>query len=272
MIKYFEVNAFTTGDPFSGNPAGVCLLDEWLNDTALQNIAAQNNLSETAYVIPGALPVEFALRWFTPMTEVDLCGHATLAAAHVVMSLEGDLRQVTFNTCSGQLNVSKQDNLYTLDFPSRKPVSIAVLPSYENAVGAKVTAAYASRDLILMLESEDAVRSLKPDMELLSKIPDFLGVCVTAKSNEDDFVSRFFAPLEGIPEDPVTGSAHCNLTPLWDEILCKNGGKMIARQLSRRGGKLLVTNNGERVGLTGAAELYLTGQINIIGEESKYGY
>ncbi|MCL2702072.1 MAG: PhzF family phenazine biosynthesis protein [Defluviitaleaceae bacterium] len=259
-MKYFIADAFTNG-AFTGNPAGVCLLEHWIDNAAMQNIAAENNLAETAFLVKSG-PGAYDLKWFTPMNEVDLCGHATLAAAFVVMNYaEKELDAVKFSTVSGLLGVKRRDDLYVLDFPSRKPVPVKVAPEMSAAVGADVLEAYGSRDLVLVVSSEKEVRELDPDMRKIEAFSDYLGVCVTARGDKADFVSRFFAPLEGIPEDPVTGSAHCNLIPLWAEKLGKT--EMTAMQLSKRGGTLFVRDKNERVEIAGKARLYLEGVIFI---------
>lgn len=259
-MQYFVVDAFAD-KLFSGNPAGVCLVDAFLPDDLMKQIAAENYLAETAFVArrpDGA----FDIRWFTPVVEMDLCGHATLASAYVVANfVDPALDIITFHSMSGPLYVAKKDGLYELDFPARMPVPIAIPPLAEQAIGARVLEAYDYRDLFLVLESEDAVRDLTPDLALIEQIPGFSSVVVTAKGQSADFVSRCFAPLEGIPEDHVTGSTHASLVPFWAQRLNKQ--ELVALQLSKRGGKLLCRNEGERVKIAGSAVLYLSGEIQI---------
>ncbi len=256
-MKYFVADAFAD-KLFSGNPAGVCLLDEWPEDCVMQNIAFENNLAETAFVIKRSS--YYDLRWFTPETEMDLCGHATLASAFIISQfVDNNAVDMDFHTKSGVLSVKRIDDLFEMDFPSRKPIPIPVLPLMEEAVGVPVLEAHQSRDLLLMLENETQVKNLQPDLDLVAKIPNCFAVIVTAKGNEADFVSRFFAPNAAIPEDPVTGSAHSTLIPFWAERLNKK--KMIAKQLSRRGGTLFCEDCGDRIKLSGYAKLYLRGEI-----------
>jgi PhzF family phenazine biosynthesis protein len=258
-MKYFVVDAFTDR-LFGGNPAGVCLLDEWRDDVLLQDIAAENNLAETAFVVKRDNYYE--LRWFTPVMEVDLCGHATLASAFVVTNfLDKGKEQMDFHTKSGILSVKKFDDFFEMDFPSRMPVKVEVASQMEQALGISVLEAHISRDLLLLLETEDQVISLQPSFEQIAKLPDCLGVIATAKGDSADFVSRFFAPKVGVPEDPVTGSAHSTLIPFWSERLGKE--KMVAKQVSKRGGTLYCENCGDRVKISGKAVLYLSGEIAV---------
>ena len=257
MIPYYVVDAFADA-PFAGNPAGVCLPDVPLADELMQKIAAENNLPETAFVVKNG--AAWDLRWFTPETEIDLCGHATLGTAFVLDRCAGAPGPYVFRTKSGELLVVRKGDLLEMDFPSRPPVSVPVVPSMSEALGARVLEAHQSRDLVLVLESTDVVRRLAPDMDQLQAIPDAFGVIVTAKGEGDaDFVSRFFAPGAGIPEDPVTGSAHSTLIPFWAERLNKKSMK--ARQLSPRGGTLFCEHVGDRVKIAGTARLYLQGNI-----------
>ena len=261
-MKYYVVDAFADG-LFKGNPAGVCILDNELDEELMQNIAMENNLSETAFVV--RKNGNYGLRWFTPSAEVDLCGHATLAAAFVIADIFGEfVEEMRFDTKSGVLTVHKRDDgLFELDFPANKPLKTTVLPEMERAVGVPVVEAYKTRDLeslILIVESEYKVREVKPDLELIKKLAP-LAVNVTAKGDDVDFVSRFFAPNVGVPEDHVTGSAHTRLVPLWAERLGKD--RMTAVQLSKRGGVLFCEDCGQRVRIAGRAVLYLRGEINI---------
>lgn len=257
-LPLYQVDAFTNRR-FGGNPAAVVLLDAWLPDDVMRAIAAENNLAETAFVIPSA--PHCRLRWFTPEVEVDLCGHATLATAHVLFS-RGLVRgtRVTFDTKSGLLPVEREDGRYVLDFPSRPGRPIAVDDTLTEALGARPSAAFLSRDLMAVFESEETVQSLAPDMARVALI-DAFAVIATAPGRRCDFVSRFFAPRAGIPEDPVTGSAHCTLTPYWSDRLGRT--TLHARQISRRSGDLHCTLAGDRVRIAGEAVDYLDGHIAV---------
>jgi PhzF family phenazine biosynthesis protein len=256
-MKYYVVDAFADG-LFKGNPAGVCIPDKELDAETMQKIAFENNLAETAFLTKNG--DGYALRWFTPETEIDLCGHATLATAYILMVyLKPSMNKVSFSTQSGMLTVEKEDGILSMDFPSRKPVPCAVPDLLEKALGAKAVETHLSRDLIVLLENEEAVRDLKPDLSLLSQIKDAFGFAITAKGNSCDFVSRFFTPGAGIPEDPVTGSSHCSLIPFWSERLGKT--QMTARQLSKRGGTIYCEDRGSRVKIGGKAVCYLKGEL-----------
>ena len=251
-IPIYQVDAFSSS-VFAGNPAAVCPLREWLADDVLQAIAAENNLSETAYYVPEGN--HYRLRWFTPKVEVDLCGHATLASAFVIGQPE-----VRFLTKSGELTVTRQGDLFTLDFPSRAPALEPVNPGLFAALGGNPLELLAARDYLVVYESEEEVRALTPDMQALCGIDRF-AVIVTAPGKKCDFVSRFFAPAKGVPEDPVTGSAHCTLTPYWAARLGKSS--LHAFQVSGRGGELWLEDKGERVTISGHGALYLEGAIYI---------
>ncbi len=256
-MRYYIVDAFTDR-LFHGNPAGVCMLDEWPDDSLMQSIAAENNLAETAFI--AKREDHYDLRWFSPEVEIDLCGHATLAGAFVISTFaDPGAEMMEFRTMSGILSVARQDDLFVLDFPARPPKQIDIIQEMEKAIGTPVTGAYLSRDMMLVVSSEQEVRSLAPDMSLVSKLPGCFGLIVTAKGSGADFVSRFFAPGAGIQEDPVTGSAHSTLIPFWSEVLKKD--KMVAMQLSKRGGTLICENCGDRVKIAGRAALYLQGEI-----------
>lgn len=259
-IRIFQVNAFAT-EVFSGNPAAVCLLQEWLREDLLQSIAAENNLSETAFVVSKGESLE--LRWFTPATEVALCGHATLASGFVFLHCLGWPQDfVRFQTRrSGFLTVAKRGELLEMDFPSR-PVEAEMSPSgLDSALGVIPSASFLSEeDLLVVLDSEQAVRNCTPDFSAMEKI-ESRGVIITAPGDRSDFVSRFFAPRVGIPEDPVTGSAHCVLIPYWAGRLGKSD--LHALQVSKRGGELFCRYEGKRVRISGRAVLYLEGTINI---------
>ncbi|MBN1491881.1 MAG: PhzF family phenazine biosynthesis protein [Phycisphaerae bacterium] len=258
-IPYYQVDAFTS-KVFTGNPAGVCLLDAWLNEATLQAIAAENNLSETAFVVRSG--DAFAIRWFTPTVEVDLCGHATLASAFVLFTqVDPALDAVAFESLSGGLTVRKEAERIVLDFPSRKAVPGPPPDGLAAALGAEPVAVLRGmRDCLAVFETEADVRALRPDMTRLNQV-DVFGVIATARGTQADFVSRFFAPREGIPEDPVTGSAHCTLIPYWAQQLGKT--ELHALQVSQRGGELFCTDAGERVRIAGRAVLYLRGTIRV---------
>lgn len=254
----YQIDAFSSR-VFAGNPAAVCPLSEWLPEKTMQAIATENNLSETAFFVKKG--EEYELRWFTPTVEVDLCGHATLASAYLIMNkIEPDKSAVRFHSKSGILNVTKEENLLALDFPSR-PAEPAQAPfELLSGLGIQPKEVLKARDYLVLLESEQSVKNLKPDFAELSRL-DQASVIVTARGEKVDFVSRFFAPSFGIPEDPVTGSAHCTLIPFWSKRLNKT--KLIARQVSARGGELICEDKGERVKIAGEAALYLEGEISI---------
>lgn len=257
-IPIFQVDAFAER-VFQGNPAAVVLLPERLDDSTLQAIAAENNLSETAFVLE--LLGAFELRWFTPVSEVDLCGHATLAAAHVLFGQERAVDDaVRFETRSGRLEVRRSGSRYTLDFPALPPHPAVVSPSLVEALGERPSEAHEARDLMAVFDSEAQVRSLRPDFEKIRLLGVF-AIIATAPGRDVDFVSRFFAPAVGVPEDPVTGSAHCTLTPYWAARLGKS--PLRARQISPRSGELICENAGERVLISGSAVDYLSGVIYI---------
>lgn len=257
-IRLFQIDAFT-GKLFTGNPAAVCPLDGWLDDKTLQAIATENNLSETAYLVPQG--TAYQIRWFTPTTEVDLCGHATVASAFVLCSfIEPSRREVTLLSKSGPLTVTKDGDLYSLDFPARRPVPCKAPDLLSRALGQRPKEVLNSRDYLAVFDSEEEIRSLDPDMGLLKQL-DLFAVIVTAPGRNSDFVSRFFAPARGVPEDPVTGSAHCTLIPYWAKCLGKS--KLHAFQLSSRGGELFCENRGDRVIISGRAVKYLEGIIDL---------
>jgi len=262
-LPLYQVDAFTQR-LFGGNPAAVVLLDAWLPDGVLAAIAAENNLAETAFVIPRA--DVSPLRWFTPAVEVDLCGHATLAAADVVFRYRfPSLNRLTFSTRSGELAVTREGALLKMDFPARPGKPVAVTDVLAAALGARPREAYMARDLLAIFDSESEVRSLRPDFARVAVL-DAFAVIVSAPGDTVDFVSRFFAPGAGIPEDPVTGSSHCTLTPYWAARLGKN--KLTAKQLSARGGDLLCELRGDRVVIAGHVVEYLRGEIETEGPAS----
>lgn len=259
-IPMYQVDAFTD-TLFGGNPAAVCLLDNWSEEQIMQSIAAENNLAETAFVVPDG--DDFEIRWFTPETEVDLCGHATLASAHVLfnhLNYSGD--KIHFKSLhSGSLFVMKRGNELQLDFPKDElsPITIPLLLT--NAFGTKPLEAFEGKtDYLLIFESQKQIENFSPDLELISKVGK-RGVIVSAKGEKVDFVSRFFAPQSGINEDPVTGSAHTTLVPYWADKLKKT--KLSAKQLSKRGGDLNCELNNDRVLIAGKAITYLVGEITV---------
>jgi predicted PhzF superfamily epimerase YddE/YHI9 len=257
-IPFFRVNAFTS-DRFGGNPAAVCVLEKWLPDSLLQRIAAENNLSETAFLVPRKALYE--LRWMTPTTEVDLCGHATLAAAFVLFFELGlKAQQVEFRTLSGQLSASRCPDRLELDFPARPSQKCPAPENLLRGLGRDPVEVRKARDYLAIFHSAGDVAALQPDMNLLTDL-DSLGVIVTAPGEREDFVSRFFAPKVGVPEDPVTGSAHSSLIPYWSERLGKT--KMLARQISKRGGELHCRLLGGRVGIGGRAVTYCRGELEL---------
>ena len=257
----YQVDAFATDEPFSGNPAAVCPLGTWLPDAVMQAVAAENNLSETAFFVPEG--DGYRLRWFTPTTEVDLCGHATLASAFVVFGWLAPWRRgVTFQTeKAGPLTVTRDNGLLALDFPARPPQPCAISEALADALGKRPTALLAARDYLAVFERAEDVAALKPDLAAVAGLDRF-AVIVTAPGTDGvDFVSRFFAPARGIDEDPVTGSAHCTLIPYWAGRLGRS--RLEARQLSRRGGHLSCGLHGDRVTIAGRAVLYMEGTITI---------
>jgi PhzF family phenazine biosynthesis protein len=258
-MKYFVVDAFAE-KVFEGNPAGVCIINEWISDELMQKIALENNLSETAFAVKEA--THYRLRWFTPGGEINLCGHATLATAFIILDYyEKQLESVKFNTISGELTVSKQDDLYELDFPSVPSEEISLTEQMISALGIVPKETYLNRDLVFVLESEEEVRNVSPDFAKLETLPEGLGVCVTAQGREYDFVSRGFFPKLKVNEDPVTGSLHCSLIPFWADRLGKK--EMVARQLSSRGGTLYCKHEDTRVKMAGRAVLYSVAELNI---------
>jgi len=258
-IPIYQVDAFTLG-PFSGNPAAVCLLDAWLDDETMQNIAAENNLAETAFIV--ASDDGYDLRWFTPTVEVDLCGHATLAAGFVVLNhLRPELSTVSFETVSGKLLVTRDGERLSMDFPARMPTPAVVSEALTDALGKAPSEVHLSRDILAVYDDEASIRALSPDPAKLLALDEGFGVIVTAEGDSVDFVSRFFVPKGGIDEDPVTGSAHCTLMPFWAERL--GHSNLIAHQVSARGGELHCEHHGDRVIMSGYCTLFLTGRIHV---------
>jgi predicted PhzF superfamily epimerase YddE/YHI9 len=259
-IPLYQIDAFADR-PFTGNPAAVCPLETWLPDTVMQEIAAENNLSETAFFVPEG--DGWRLRWFTPTTEVDLCGHATLAAAYVVFNvLAPDRQRAVFRTeKAGDLAVTHAGDLLALDFPARPPTLCLTPPNLGAALGRQPTAVLAARDYLAVYEDPGDLAKLAPDFAAIAALDRFAVIVTAPGHGKIDFVSRFFAPALGVDEDPVTGSAHCTLIPYWAARLGKT--RLNARQLSRRGGSLSCALDGDRVTITGRAVLYLTGTIEI---------
>ena len=244
--------------PFQGNPAAVCCLDAWLPDQLMQAIATENNLSETAFLVGAG--GRYQLRWFTPSCEVDLCGHATLAAAAVVFRREPQRDILLFQSRSGPLSVHRDGDRITLDFPVQRAQPCLPPAGLHEAIGATPQSCLQGVDLIAVFADEDTIRTLQPDPERVAALPG-RGLIATAPGKHVDIVSRFFAPGCGIPEDPVTGSAHCSLTPYWCETLGKT--VLNARQLSARGGSLRCMLQGERVLISGRVIPYLSGTIQV---------
>jgi predicted PhzF superfamily epimerase YddE/YHI9 len=256
-IKQYQVDAFASR-AFEGNPAAVCPLEEWLSDDLLQSIAEENNLSETAFFVPSGKG--FELRWFTPLREVDLCGHATLATAHVLFELLAYGGPVlSFRTRSGELLVRRNHDLLEMDFPSRPPEPCAFPDELISGLGQRPVEVLAADDYLVVFENEDTVRSISPDFALLAQLG-LRGVIITAAGDEVDFVSRFFAPKYGIPEEPVTGSSHCTLAPYWAEKLGRR--RLEARQVSRRGGGITCALETDRVHLMGSAFTFMEAEIS----------
>lgn len=256
----YQIDAFTD-KVFRGNPAAVVPLHHWLEDALMQQIAMENNLSETAFFVK--TDNGYHLRWFTPEYEIDLCGHATLASAYVIKNfIEPHISEISFSTQkAGVLKASAKDGIYTLDFPSRPPQPCEVPPQLLKSIGVtNVIEVLRSRDYFVVLPDEDAVKNAEPDFSLMKEL-DTIGVIVTAKGRSADVVSRCFYPGAGIPEDPVTGSAHCNIVPYWSEKLGTT--KLYCKQLSSRTGDLDCELNGDRVLMSGKCVLYMKGEIEI---------
>ena len=255
-IPLYQVDAFASR-VFTGNPAAVCPLEQWLPDEQMQGIAAENNLAETAFFVKNG--DGYHLRWFTPTVEVNLCGHATLASAFVILNkLTPAAESVQFSSKSGKLVVTRSGDLLSLDFPAWQPTDCEVFPGLVTALGGRPVEVVASQDYLVVYATEDELRSLKPDMDVLLKADRF-AVIASAPGRDADFVSRFFAPKQGIAEDPVTGRAHCTLIPYWSKRLGKS--KLHAFQASPRGGELWCEDRGERVTISGKAVQFLEGTI-----------
>ena len=255
-IPYYVVHAFMSRR-CGGNPAGVCPLDQWLDDATMQRLATENGLPETAFFVPRG--AGFQLRWFTPANEIDLCGHATLASAWVLFHRRGlAAESIAFDSKSGALTVGRDRARLALDFPSRPPAPCDTPPGLARALGAVPLETLRARDYLCLYESEREVRALRPDFAALETLG-VSSLIATAPGTDADFVSRFFAPGFGVPEDPVTGSAHCTLIPWWAKRLGR--ATLFARQVSARGGELWCEDRGERVTIAGDAALYLEGTI-----------
>jgi PhzF family phenazine biosynthesis protein len=255
-IEIYQIDAFAS-KVFSGNPAAVCPLDAWIDDAIMQSIAQENNLSETAFFVHSG--DEYQIRWFTPVAEVALCGHATLASAYVFFThIDPSCQRVTFNSASGPLHVDKEAGRLCMNFPSQPPSACQAPEELIAGLGKAPSGVLSCEDYFVVFETEEDIRDLRVRMDLLKNL-DLRGVIVTAPGRTVDFVSRFFAPALGIDEDPVTGSAHSALTPYWAERLNKK--ELSAHQLSARGGELFCKDLGERVEIAGTAVQYLHGII-----------
>jgi PhzF family phenazine biosynthesis protein len=256
-LKIYQIDAFTD-KVFSGNPAAVCPLQEWLPAEVMQNIAMENCLAETAFYVNEKEGLR--IRWFTPTVEVDLCGHATLATAFVLFNHEnyqGD--KIVFNSRSGPLTVTKAGDILTLNFPVDTLKEVNAIPELEEGLGVKSLKTFKGKtDYMLVFDNEDQIKNMSPDFKMIGKV-NARGIIVTAKGNQVDFVSRFYGPQSGMDEDPVTGSAHTSLTPYWAKVLGKT--EFNAMQLSARQGKLKCKLVGDRVEISGQAKLYLIGKI-----------
>ena len=265
-MDYFIIDVFTD-KLFKGNPAGVCILEQWIDTEILQNIAFANNLSETAFLVKQN--DYYDLRWFTPTIEVELCGHATIASAFVLMNFyDKHISEIKFKTISGIMKVTKKDDIFWLDFPTRKANKTIEYKTFNEAFSCNNNGVYKAVDFLVVFDNETQLKNIKPNFLRLRKIKeeanmenDCFGIIITAKGDNCDFVSRFFAPNAGLDEDPVTGRAHCTLIPYWAERLGKN--KMKAKQLSERTGEIDCEFLGERVLIGGKAVLYLKGNIGI---------
>jgi len=265
-IPIFQVDAFAA-QPFEGNPAAVCPLERWLPDEVMQAVAAENNLSETAFFVP--TPDGFHIRWFTPASEVDLCGHATLASAHVLFRRLGYAKQeIVFESRSGRLRVKADGRRLVMDFPAQPPAPCDTPAALIEAFGRRPQQCLKAEDYLAVFENESDVRTAEPDFAALTKL-DLRGVIITAPSDRWDFVARFFAPKLAVPEDPVTGSAYTQLAPYWAGRLGTNSFR--ARQLSRRGGDVACELDGDRVRIAGGAVVYLQGRIELPPQARKGG-
>ena len=261
-LSLYQIDAFAN-KLFGGNPAAVIPLTAWLDDVLMQQIALENNLSETVFIVPATKDADYEIRWFTPEVEINLCGHATLASAYVLFNILGFSKtEIKFSSKSGILKVKKDGDLIVMDFPSWKPERCNDYPAELSQIlgGAEIVGVYKYRDILVELANEDAVKNCVPDFSLMKKHIDKM--IITAPGLSVDFVSRFFAPGAGIDEDPVTGSAHSQLIPFWSEKLNKN--KMHALQLSKRGGEIWCEQlNADRVTMAGNGIYYMNGKIEV---------
>lgn len=257
-MKQFVVDAFAD-KLFEGNPAAICVMEKWPKDELMQAITIENNLSETAFTVKEGK--NYRLRWFTPGGEIDLCGHATLAATFVLMNyVDTSMTEVHFTTLSGELIVNRKDDLYEMDFPGYQLKPIEVTDQMEQIIGLRPLEAWIDRDLVCILENEEQVKAANPDLEKTKLLPGLL-LHITAKGTEYDCVSRSFAPKLNVPEDPVCGSGHCHIAPFWSGKIGKT--EIVARQASRRGGTLYCRVKGERVQLAGKAALYSVAELSL---------
>lgn len=257
-MRQYVVDAFTD-KVFGGNPAAVCVMDKWLDDETMLKITMENNLSETAFAVKEG--ENYKLRWFTPGGEIDLCGHATLATAYIITTfVEPSLKEVRFETLSGILTVNKNDELLEMDFPAYELKKVEVTDAMVEAIGVRPVEAWMARDLLCVLENEEDVRNMNPNMEKVKEL-DGLLLQVTAKGKNFDCVSRSFAPKLNVTEDPVCGSGHCHIVPFWVNKIGKNN--IIAYQASRRGGTLYCKAEGNRIKMSGKAALYSVADINL---------
>lgn len=260
-IALYQVDAFTD-KVFGGNPAAVCPLESWLDTELMQQIAMENNLSETAFYVPKGK--DFEIRWFTPCIEIDLAGHPTLAAAHVIFNHTDYAHDnITFYSKSGSLSVSRLKDLLNMDFPSRPPERAAAPEALLTGLGVQPLEVWKARDFLVLYRSEAEVLSIQPKFDQLAEV-DCLGIIITAEGEHSDFVSRFFAPRAGINEDPVTGSAHTTLIPYWAKRLDKNA--LHAYQVSKRRGELFCRYQEDRVTISGRAVTFLKGTIDVAGK------
>jgi PhzF family phenazine biosynthesis protein len=258
-IAVYQVDAFAEA-AFTGNPAAVCPLDDWLPDATMQAIAMENNLSETAFLV-GRGGGAYDLRWFTPAAEVDLCGHATLASASVLFNQMGEtVEEICFHTKSGELRVGRQDDLLVMNFPSRAPTPADMPTDMADALGQQPVAFLRAEKNMAVFKDEATVRSITPDFQYIANLPG-MGLIITAPGENSDCASRFFAPHVGINEDPVTGSAHCSIVPYWADRLDKTD--IHARQVSARGGDLYCRLLGDRVEMAGRAVLFMQGTVQL---------
>lgn len=259
VIRQYVVDAFTHR-VFRGNPAAICILEHWLPDAVMQAIARENNLSETAFAVKE--PTGYALRWFTPGGEIDLCGHATLACGFVLLNEdEKDQDRIVFSTQSGPLTVVRRDTLYEMDFPAYDLQPVFVTPDMEAALGVMPKEAYLGRDLVCVLEDASVVKELSPHQEALKKLPGLLTHVTAPGQGDFDCVSRSFAPKLHVAEDPVCGSGHCHIVPYWAQKLARS--ELVAYQASPRGGTLFCRMEGSRIIMAGHAALYARGQIHV---------